>query len=82
MRFVAPLLFLLLALVMQAAMDASVRAEGRYRPQREGLRTAVGPVPDCNADLYIGARPCVSLVFTPNTSQNMVIKVVRTALDL
>lgn len=67
-RFLAPMMFLLLALVMQTALDASLAAEGRYRPVTSGVLQNVGGIPDCNSDLYIHDRPCVTLVFTPNTS--------------
>lgn len=53
---------------MQAALDASLAAEGRYRPVQRGVRQSVGPIPDCNDDLFIHNRPCHSLVFSPNTS--------------
>jgi hypothetical protein len=62
------MLFLLLALVMQVALDASLAAEGRYRPITTGVHQPIGSVPDCNADLYIHDKPCVTLVFTPSTS--------------
>ncbi|KAI8472921.1 MAG: hypothetical protein J3K34DRAFT_383970 [Monoraphidium minutum] len=67
-RFAAPLLFLLLALVMQIALDASLASEGRYRPATTGVGFDVGGIPDCGDDLYINGRPCMTLVFTPNTS--------------
>jgi hypothetical protein len=67
-RFLAPMMFLLLALVMQVALDASLSAEGRYRPIRTGVRLPVKSIPDCNQDLYIHNRPCATLVFSPNTS--------------
>ncbi|GBF93217.1 ABC transporter A family member [Raphidocelis subcapitata] len=79
-RFAAPIMFLLLALVMQTALDASLAAEGRYRPVHNGVRQSVAPIPDCNDDLYIHDRPCLSLVFSPNTSTAVqaIIERVRT----
>jgi hypothetical protein len=68
LRLVAPLMFLLLALVMQVALDASLAAEGRYRPTTTGTRQDIASIPDCNSDLYIHDRPCVTLIFTPSTS--------------
>ncbi|KIZ04840.1 hypothetical protein MNEG_3122 [Monoraphidium neglectum] len=68
LRFLAPFMFLLLALVMQVALDASLSVEGRYRPQTTGIRLGVGSIPDCNRDLYIHNRACLTMVFTPNTS--------------
>jgi hypothetical protein len=67
-RFLAPMAFLLLALVMQLALDASLAAEGRYRPIQTGVRQPVESIPDCNDDIYIHDRPCVTLIFTPKTS--------------
>lgn len=67
-RFLAPMMFLLLALVMQAALDASLAAEGRYRPIKTGIRQDITSIPDCNSDLYIHKRQCTTLIFTPNTS--------------
>jgi len=61
-------MFLLLALVMQVALDASLSAEGRYRPVFTGVKQDVPSIPDCNSDLYIHDRQCVTLIFTPNTS--------------
>lgn len=73
-RLLAPLLFLLLALVMQAALDASIAGEGRYRPVREGVRVPVREIPDCGEDVFIHGRPCVTLVFTPNTSATVLVR--------
>jgi hypothetical protein len=67
-RFAAPMMFLLLALVMQVALDASLAAEGRYRPTRTGIHQDIKSIPDCNQDLYIHDRPCATLIFSPNTS--------------
>lgn len=53
---------------MQTALDASIAGEGRYRPIHSAVKLPVGSIPDCNADLYIHDKPCVTLVFTPNTS--------------
>jgi len=64
----APIMFLLLAMVMQVALDASLASEGRYRPIHTGVKMPVQPIPDCNMDLYIHDRPCTTLIFTPNTS--------------
>ena len=68
MRFLAPMMFLLLALVMQVALDASLAAEGRYRPTTSGIRQDISSIPDCNSDLYIHDRPCVTLIYTPSTN--------------
>lgn len=73
MRFLAPMFFLLLALVMQVALDASLAAEGRYRPITTGVRQDISNIPDCNSDLYIHDRPCVTLIYTP--SSNLVAQV-------
>jgi hypothetical protein len=62
------MMFLLLALVMQVALDASLASEGRYRPVFSGVRQEVDDIPDCNSDLYIHERPCTTLIFTPSTS--------------
>ncbi len=62
------MMFLLLAMVMQVALDASLAAEGRYRPITTAVKLPVASIPDCNYDLYIHERSCVTLIFTPNTS--------------
>jgi hypothetical protein len=67
-------MFLLLALVMQVALDASLSVEGRYRPQTTGIRLGVGSIPDCNRDLYIHNRACLTMVFTPNTSSAVQVR--------
>ncbi|KAI8468323.1 MAG: hypothetical protein J3K34DRAFT_523031 [Monoraphidium minutum] len=66
LRFLAPMMFLLLALVMQVALDASLASEGRYRPITTGIRQDMSTIPDCNSDLYIHDRPCVTLIYTPS----------------
>ena len=78
-RLLAPLFFLLLALVMQAALDASLAGEGRYRPIRTAVRVDMDAIPDCGLDLYIHDRPCTTLVYSPNTDArvNAVIERVR-----
>jgi hypothetical protein len=68
LRFLAPMLFLVLALVMQIALDASLAAEGRYRPITTGVRQDLSTIPDCNSDIYIHDRPCVTLIYTPSTN--------------
>lgn len=68
------MLFLLLALVMQVALDASLAKEGRYRPITTGITLSVSGIPDCNSDLYIHKKECVTLVFTPNTSRAVLVR--------
>ena len=78
-RFLAPMLFLLLALVMQVALDASLAKEGRYRPITTGVTLPVASIPDCNTDLYIHNKKCLTLIFTPNTRQAVQVRSVSSS---
>lgn len=66
-RFVAPFVFLLLALIINLALDANNQLQSRVAAVYSATPQAVSSIPDCTQDLYIGSKPCVTFVWTPNT---------------
>jgi ABC-type multidrug transport system ATPase subunit len=71
LRVLAPVLFLLLALLTRVAIDANTRTENRVSALESARPGLIKPLPDCSEDLYSSAtagRPCLTFVFSPNTS--------------
>lgn len=65
-RLTAPFLFLLLALLIQKALEADSRRQERFRDNPGAVVVPIKPVPSCNQDLYIGAtKDCFHFFYTP-----------------
>ncbi|WIA19835.1 hypothetical protein OEZ85_005742 [Tetradesmus obliquus] len=68
LRLMAPFVFLLLALVIQLALDANSRREQRIRAVEWSAPEDIGPIPDCNQDVFIANKACRTFLFSPNDS--------------
>ncbi|EFJ52653.1 hypothetical protein VOLCADRAFT_85850 [Volvox carteri f. nagariensis] len=67
LRILAPLLFLILALVIDKAIQANDGSSSAFQdvasPQPEGI----GSIPQCSQDLYIGSKAgCVEVLYQPS----------------
>lgn len=65
-RIAAPLIFLLLALIVNLALDANNALQERFTATPAAAPLEIGGIPSCHEDLYIGSRPCIDFVYTPN----------------
>eukprot|EP00775_Hariotina_reticulata_P013231 gene13231-13362_t len=61
-------MFLLLALIIQLSLDANNKREQRIRESEVAEVTSISNIPDCHQDLYIRDRPCITFIYTPNSS--------------
>eukprot|EP00878_Enallax_costatus_P021602 GHUV01022886.1.p1 GENE.GHUV01022886.1~~GHUV01022886.1.p1 ORF type:complete len:298 (+),score=51.96 GHUV01022886.1:484-1377(+) len=68
LRLMAPFVFLLLALIIQLALDANNKREQRVRENAVSVPQLIPSIPDCNEDLFIGSRRCSAFLYSPNTS--------------
>jgi hypothetical protein len=66
-RLTAPFLFLLLALLIQKALEADSRRQERFRDNPTAVVMPINQVPSCNQDLYIGKDKelCYHFFYTP-----------------
>jgi hypothetical protein len=63
-RLSAPFLFLLLALLIQKALEADSRRQERFRDSPTAVVMPINPVPSCDKDLYID-KDCFHFFYTP-----------------
>ena len=68
LRLLAPLLFLLLALLIDKAIQANDSTGEAYKDVTTPGTNMISPIPSCHDDLYIGSKDCIELVYAPNTS--------------
>ena len=66
--FVAPFLFLLLALLIDKALQANDRTSNTYADVTDPTTTYVGAIPSCHSDMYIGIRNCTEILYSPNNA--------------
>lgn len=66
LRLLAPFLFLLLALLIDRALRADSSTNDDFSDIRRPASDPIGPIPRCNEDLYIGKKPCIELVYSPD----------------
>jgi hypothetical protein len=70
-RLLAPFLFLLLALIINAALEANNASQMRVK-DAAAPGVVMGAVPSCHQDLFIGpAKECVDFVFTPTGDRDV-----------
>jgi hypothetical protein len=63
----APFLFLLLALVVNLALNANNALQERFVAMPAAAPFSIGGIPSCHEDLHIGAsKPCIDFVYSPN----------------
>ncbi|KIY93090.1 hypothetical protein MNEG_14872 [Monoraphidium neglectum] len=71
-RLLAPFLFLLLALIINAALEANNASQMRVKDAAAPGVVEMGAVPSCHQDLFIGpAKECVDFVFTPTGDRDV-----------
>lgn len=63
-RLAAPFLFMLLALLIQKALDADTRRAANFSNINTPVPMPVPSVPDCNSDLYIADKKCHTFIYT------------------
>jgi len=68
LRLIAPFLFLLLALLIDKALQANDRNSQAFQDQPNPTPELIGDIPSCHDDLYIGDRPCQELLYSPNNT--------------
>jgi hypothetical protein len=65
-RLLAPFVFLVLALIINLALEADNAQQERLKDAPGAVDFPVAALPSCNEDLYIGpGRECVDFVYTP-----------------
>jgi hypothetical protein len=82
-RVLAPFLFLLLALVVNLALNANNALQERFVATPAAAPFSIGGIPSCHEDLHIGAsKPCIDFVYSPNndTTINVSSSVLRTCM--
>ncbi|KAF6264706.1 hypothetical protein COO60DRAFT_16234 [Scenedesmus sp. NREL 46B-D3] len=65
-RVLAPLLFLLLALVVNLALNANNSLQERFVATPAAVPSSIAGLPSCHEDLHIGSKPCIDFVYSPN----------------
>jgi hypothetical protein len=66
-RVLAPFLFLLLALVVNLALNANNALQERFVATPAAVPFSIGGIPSCHEDLHIGpSKPCIDFVYSPN----------------
>ena len=68
LRMVAPFLFLLLALLINKALQANTSTSTSYQDLQNPQPQQLGSIPKCTDDLYIGNKPCTEILFSPNNT--------------
>ncbi|KAF8060280.1 ABCA2 [Scenedesmus sp. PABB004] len=78
-RLSAPLVFLVLALIVDRALNINAGSRGRFAAAPRVEPAPVPGVPDCRSDLYIAGRACVDFVYTPDDDPdvNAIVAAVR-----
>ncbi|GLC34108.1 hypothetical protein PLESTB_000838300 [Pleodorina starrii] len=67
LRILAPLLFLILALVIDRAIQANQGANSEFKDVTSPDAEAIGGIPQCWEDLYIGKRKsCIEVLYQPS----------------
>eukprot|EP00879_Flechtneria_rotunda_P013739 GHRR01014351.1.p1 GENE.GHRR01014351.1~~GHRR01014351.1.p1 ORF type:complete len:558 (+),score=120.29 GHRR01014351.1:287-1960(+) len=65
-RIVAPFVFLLLALIVNLALNANNTLQERQVATSSSTPAPISAIPACEQDLYIAGRACVDFVYTPS----------------
>eukprot|EP00798_Chlamydomonas_sp_ICE-L_P014423 gene14423-20429_t len=65
LRFIAPFLFLVLALLIDKALQANDRSDRAFQDVTSPERTALEPIPSCHSDMYIASKDCTELLYSP-----------------
>lgn len=75
LRLFAPFLFLLMALIVNLALNANNALQERFTAVPLAQGVDIPHIPSCGDDLYIAGRPCVDFVWTPNNDTAAEVRV-------
>jgi hypothetical protein len=74
-RLLAPFIFLLLALIVNLALEANNAAEARIKEAPAPALVPIDPIPSCHDDLFIGQnRECIDFLYTPDTDAEVAVR--------
>lgn len=65
-RIFAPFIFLLLALIVNLALNANNQIQERFIATTKAVAQDIPGIPQCESDIYIAGRECIDFVYTPN----------------
>lgn len=68
LRILAPLFFLLLALLIDRALSSQNATDSSNVDVKTPTDNPIQSIPSCHSDLYIAGKNCVELLYSPNTS--------------
>ncbi len=73
LRLIAPFLFLLLALLIDKALQANDKRDQSFQDVSDPQIESVGAIPSCHSDLYIADRNCTEVLYSPNNAMTRAI---------
>ncbi|GAX72794.1 hypothetical protein CEUSTIGMA_g249.t1 [Chlamydomonas eustigma] len=65
---IAPFLFLILALLIDKALQANSSTTQQYQNVPNPSPQVIGPIPSCHSDLYIGSKDCTEILYAPDNA--------------
>lgn len=74
LRLLAPAIFLLLALVVNAALTANAALQARVTAVTDPAPAPLPPIPSCGQDVYIAGRPCIDFVWSPSNDSEAQVR--------
>ncbi|KAG2423312.1 hypothetical protein HXX76_015459 [Chlamydomonas incerta] len=66
LRIIAPFLFLLLALLIDRALQANDRNNTDFQNVPNPSASPIGGIPQCTEDIFIGNRECIEVLYQPS----------------
>ncbi|GAX81955.1 hypothetical protein CEUSTIGMA_g9383.t1 [Chlamydomonas eustigma] len=70
---IAPFLFLILALLIDKALQANSSTTQQYQNVPNPSPQLVGPIPSCHSDMYIGSNYCTEILYAPSNGVTQAI---------
>ncbi len=68
LRMLAPLFFLLLALLIDKALQANQSRSEIFADVRTPTPESITPIPSCHEDMYIGNKACIEVLYSPDNA--------------
>ncbi|KAL6751513.1 hypothetical protein V8C86DRAFT_2775895 [Haematococcus lacustris] len=68
LRLLAPFFFLLLALLIDRALQADTSLSVFFKDVSNPAPEPIGPIPSCHEDVYIGSKDCMELAYSPDNA--------------
>lgn len=68
LRLLAPLFFLLLALLIDKALQANQSRSEIFADVRTPTPEAITSIPSCHEDMYIGNKACIEILYSPDNA--------------